>query len=223
MTNVIKLNLINQSNDTNNSEYVIFQQNVAPNINEPAVAWLVVQNLSQGSVHPFTYSFQTEVAAEDSFGNFTPRLPSAPGDAFHMVKTASGDTLKANGQASSPKEIDISNDLAQGSINAMVYRDGNLVAQKTGVSPAEKAVFSFKPVFFIGVASQVQQGQVMSSAIVSTINTQISLLGVASADIVITGGGVGPNAKPFAFNLTNVTFAASARDDHQVHRDHRHE
>ena len=31
----------------------------------------------------------------------------------------------------------------------------------------------------------------------SSINTEISLLGIAGADIVMTGGGSGPDAKPF--------------------------
>ena len=42
------------------------------------------------------------------------------------------------------------------------------------------------------------------SAVVSNINTEISLLGIASADIVMTGGGPGANSTPFAFSLQNV-------------------
>jgi hypothetical protein len=65
-------------------------------------------------------------------------------------------------------------------------------------------VFEFKPTIWIGVASQIVQGQVMDSAIISNINTEISLLGIASADIVMTGGGPGANSTPFAFNLENI-------------------
>ena len=70
--------------------------------------------------------------------------------------------------------------------------------------PWQKAVFEFKPTIWIGVASQVVQGQVMNSAIISNINTELSLLGIASADIVMTGGGPGANSTPFAFNLENI-------------------
>jgi hypothetical protein len=35
----------------------------------------------------------------------------------------------------------------------------------------------------------------------------LSLLGIASADIVMTGGGPGSNAMPFAFSLQNVIYA----------------
>ncbi|MBT9441299.1 MAG: hypothetical protein IV087_05435 [Acidovorax sp.] len=44
----------------------------------------------------------------------------------------------------------------------------------------------------------------MNSAIISNINTELSLLGIASADIVMTGGGPGANSTPFAFNLENI-------------------
>ena len=44
----------------------------------------------------------------------------------------------------------------------------------------------------------------MNSAILSDINTELSLLGIQSADIVMTGGGAGPQATPFEFTLENV-------------------
>ena len=47
-------------------------------------------------------------------------------------------------------------------------------------------------------------GQIMKPAIVSNINTELFLLGVASADIVMTGGGPGASAARFAFKLENV-------------------
>jgi hypothetical protein len=44
----------------------------------------------------------------------------------------------------------------------------------------------------------------MNSAVISDINTELSLLGVASADIVMTGGGAGTSAAPYQFRLANV-------------------
>ena len=203
----IKLNFINQSNDTNNSQVVIFQKNVATDFDELAVAWRVIQNCGRGDHHPFTYPEAVQVAASDSWGNYTPRLDAQPGQLFHMTRTSSGDELSYAGAATSAKEIQVGNDLAMGAINALIYRDGKRCAQKTNIAPAQKAVFEFKPTIWIGVASQVEEGHVMSSAIISEINTEISLLGIASADIVMTGGGTGPNASPFEFTLENVTMA----------------
>jgi hypothetical protein len=47
----------------------------------------------------------------------------------------------------------------------------------------------------------------MNSAIIANANTEISLIGIASADIVMTGGGPGPSSTPYQFNLENVVFA----------------
>jgi hypothetical protein len=41
----------------------------------------------------------------------------------------------------------------------------------------------------------------------SQINTEISLLGISSADIVMTGGGPGSSSTPFTFSLQNVQMA----------------
>lgn len=204
--NTINLKLINESNDRNNSEIVIFQKNVATSFDELAVAWRVIQNLGTGNYHPFTYTFDLQVSASDSFGNFTPHLPATPGSLFSMSKDLSGDVLGIAGKSTSPEEVQVLNALETGAINASCFRDGKLLALKTGIAPQQKAVFKFKPTLFIGVASQVQEGQVLDSAIVSNINTELSLLGVASADIVMSGGGPGAGSTPFRFTLRNVQF-----------------
>jgi hypothetical protein len=203
----IQLNFINNSNDLNNSDVVVFQKNVASNFDELAVAWTVIRYCGQGDNHPFTYPLSQTVAASDSWGNYTPQLNAQPGQLFQMVRTPSGDKLTPGGSGTSSREIQVLNSLPQGSINPCIYKAGRLLATKTSVAPDQKAVFEFKPTIWIGVVSQVEQGQVMNSAILSSINTEISLLGIASADIVMTGGGSGPNARPFAFNLENVVMA----------------
>lgn len=203
----IQLNFINNSNDTNNSEIVIFQQNVATNFDELAVAWQVIKYCGQGDNHPFVYPASTQVGASDSYGNFTRQQDAMPGQLFQMTLTPSGDQLVAAGNGTSATQIQVLNNLPKGAINANVYKAGKLLATKTSIAPMQKAVFEFKPTIWIGVASQIEQGQVMNSAIISNINTELSLLGIASADIVMTGGGPGPNAAPFAFSLENIQMA----------------
>ena len=201
----IQLNLINRSHDVNNSQYVIFQKNVAENFGELAIAWKAVTNLGIGDNHPFTYPMQFQVSAGDSWGNFTPKFNAVDGQVYEMVTTTSGDQLQATSNiASSPTEVEVLNSLQKGGISANVYRNGLLLAAKTNVSPGQKAVFEFKPRIFIGAVSQIEQGQVMNSAILQNVNTEIDLLGIASADIVISGGGGGQNATDFVFTLTNV-------------------
>ncbi len=207
MFDVIQLNFINRSADTNNTSYVIFQKNVATDTAELAIAWTVIENLGVGDNHPFAYPMHITVGAEDSYGNFTPQLAATYGDAFEMVKDDSGDVFReASPPATSPNELEVRNNLPQGAINALIYRDGRVCFRKTDIAPGEKAVFSAsKPILYVGAASQITQGQVMDSAVISEMNTELDLFGIQSADIVVTGGGSGPNAEPFTFQLENIT------------------
>jgi hypothetical protein len=203
----IKLTFVNQSNDRNNSEVVVFQKNQATSFEELAVAWLVIENCGQGWSHPFLYPMEMSVSASDSWGNFSKQLGASNGQQFQVVEDLSGDILKYGGQASSQNEVEVLNALDLGAIDANIYKNGRLLAAKTGIAPGQKAVFQFNPTIWIGVVSQIQEGSVMNSAILSQINTELSLFGIKSADIVMTGGGPGPNSTPFTFTLQNIVYA----------------
>ncbi len=202
----VALNYVNRSKDTNNSDIVVFAKNTATGFDEVAVAWLVIRNCGQGDNHPFTYPMAMTISASDSYGNYTRQLAAQNGQLFRMVSSPSGDALTHGGAASS-NQVELRNDLAKGTIDARIFKDGRLFALKSSVAPKQKAVFQFKPTIWIGVASQVEQGSVVNSAIVSSVNTEISLLGIASADIVMTGGGQGASSTPFVFALENVVMA----------------
>ena len=205
----IKLNLINHSNDQNNSEIVFFQKNVAASFGELSIAWRVVKNLGQGWEHVFVYPLTFKVSARDGYGNqITSPLDAENGQSFSVIKDASGDVLKLDSTpAGSSKEVDIKNSLPNSSVEAQIYKDGKLLASKTSVPPSQKAVFQFLPKLYVGVASQVVEGQVIDSAIISTINTELNLDGIASADIIMTGGGTGKDATAFEFHLENIVEA----------------
>lgn len=203
----IKLNFINNSNDLNNSKIVIFQKNVASDAEETAVAWTVIQNCGPGENHPLTFPLTVQASSGDSWGNFTPQLKADPDQLLTASQTNVGEVLTHSGPSSAANEVQIRNDLTVGAINANIYKSGRLLATRTSLPPKQTAVFEFKPTIWIGSVSQVEEGEVMNSAIVSDVNTELSLLGIASADIVMTGGGTGPNAQPFAFRLENIVMA----------------
>jgi len=198
----IDITFINNSLDTNNSDVVIFQKNVATNFEETAIAWQVIQNCGRNWSHNFKYPMTFQVGAKDSWGNVSDLKNAVNGQKWDVVRSTSGDILRLDPNPSAGiNEVEIKNTLPSGAIDAEIYKDGKLLASKTGVSPQQKGVFMFKPTIWVGVVSQVVQGQVMNSAILSDINTEISLLGLTKADLVMTGGGTGPNAEPFMFTL----------------------
>jgi len=199
----INLRLVNKSSDANNSQIVIFQKNVAPNFDELSVAWRVISNLGRNDYHPFEYPINMEVCAGDSWGNYTPHLTSNPGESFHMILDPSGNVLNRS-ISTSPEEVEVKNDLYQGAISANIFKDGKLLATKTSVAPGQSVVFEFKPTIFIGVTPNiVEEGDTLNSAIISSVNTELDLHGIASADIIMTGGGPG-NESSFEFNLDNI-------------------
>ena len=205
VTSAIELNFINRSGDTNNSSVVIFQQNVAEDYDEIAVAWKVIRNCGRLDNHPFLFPLEFQVSAQDSYGNYTPLQDAYEGQAYDMTLDTSGDVLQlSRTAATSPYEVEVRNNLKVGAVNACIFKDGALLATKTNMSPGQKATFQFQPRIYIGVVSQVTQGQVMNSAIISQINTELNLFGISRANIVMTGGGAGPTAKSFEFNLENV-------------------
>jgi hypothetical protein len=202
----ISLNFINQSNDAEDSRIVIFQKNVAIG-SDLVIAWHVIQDCGRGDNHRFVYPMTMTVGASDGYGNIMRRLDARPGQAFAVTSTKSGDQLGPAGTAGSPAEVQVLNRLAQGAIDAAVYKGGALLATRTSVARGQVAAFEFNPTIWIGAVPRVVQGEMLSPAIVDSVDTELSLMGIASADIVMTGGGAGPNARPLEFILRNVVLA----------------
>lgn len=201
----IKLRFVNQSHDGNKSEVVIYQKNLLTSMASLAMAWKVIRFCGRDCYHPFAYPAGFEVCVADGYGNFSPRVPAESGQMLALESTPSGSRrLRRAGPASASNELDVLNDLDQGAVNVCVFRDGRMVGSKTAVTPGQKAVFQYQPVLWIGVASQIAQGAAISSAVMSSANTELSLLGIVSADIVMSGGGPGEGSTPYEFNLENI-------------------
>lgn len=203
----IQLKYINKSNDKNNSDVVIFQKATNPDYNMETIAWKVIRNCGTGDYHPFEYDYNLKINAADSYGNFTPSFNADPDDLLHMMKDDTGDVLKLiKGGSTNPDEIQVVNKLTKGSINACCYRSGKLLAKKVNVVPDEEAIFAFHPKIYVGVISDIAEGEVMSSAIVNEINTEISLSGLKSAVIAMRGGGSGANSSAYTFSLEDKAY-----------------
>ena len=101
-------------------------------------------------------------------------------------------------------QVELENNLSTGAISAEIYRDGKLCASQRNLAPSSKAAFQFNSNIYIGAAVQIVEGQTIETAVMSQINTEINLFGISSADIVMTGGGSGAQAKPLTFSLENI-------------------
>jgi hypothetical protein len=201
----IKLNFINRSDDTSDVNVVIFQQNIAKDRRELVFAWKVIQNCKPLEIHPIIYPLNFVITVGDAYGNYTSPVSACEGQTLKMTSNLSGHTLQLTSiPAANSNQIEVSNDLPQGAINTNCFKDGKLLASKTGTSTGQKAVFEFQSKIFIGVESKVEEGDVLKSSLISRINNEINLVGISNADIVMTGGGSGKGAEPFKFSLENI-------------------
>jgi hypothetical protein len=201
----IALRFINRSNDCGNSQIVLFQRDVIPEFGELAIAWRVIRYCGRDCIHPFAYSTDVEIALGDDHGNFSPRVPVANGTRLAIGAHPGGRPRLVNSpEGTVQSDIEVVNQLARGAVNVNAFVAGRLIAAKSAVAPGQKAVFRFSPVLWIGVGSQIEEGRALASAVISSTNTPLELSTIASADIVMTGGGAGEKARPFQFELENV-------------------
>lgn len=201
----IALRFINRSNDCGNSEVVLFQRDVVPEFDELAIAWRVIRYCGRDCIHPFVYSTDIEVALGDDHGNFSPRVAAGNGSRLIVAAHPGGRSRLARAlEGTVHTDIEVVNHMARGAVNVNAFVAGRLMAAKSAVAPGQKAVFRFSPVLWIGVGSQIEEGRALASAVISSANTPFELAGIASADIVMTGGGAGETAQPFQFELENV-------------------
>ncbi len=172
---------------------------------ENARAWKVITNCGKCDYHPLAFSEQMEIGAMDKFGNHTPRMSAENGKLFHVTLTETGHKLSHKGSTTKSDEVQLQNDLAEGAIDANIYKVGKLLATRIAIAPGQNSTFQFQPTLWVGVIPTAVEGKVMGSAIISNVNTEFLLLGIVSADIVMTGGG--HCAVPFKFTLENVVMA----------------
>ncbi|MGK4568065.1 hypothetical protein [Flavobacterium sp. 3HN19-14] len=124
--------------------------------------------------------------------------------AFEMVHSPTGVVLQQADHPSTELTLEVANHLQKGIIGMHFYRNGRLVATRTGMPPGQKGILLLRPSIFIGVVSEMTEGEVINQAILEQIKTEISLNGIVGADIVMTGGGAGEDAVPFSFRIENV-------------------
>ena len=202
----IRLNFINRSGDANNSQILIFGKNPQASLDEIAQAWTAIPAFARDATYSVHYPIETAITAQDSFGNFTAMQPAAPGQHFSLVEGEDGNILEAP-VAGQPDQITLSNELRQGAVNVCLYKGKRLYLSERNVLPEQTAAFRLRPTIWVGVASQSDPDSGDNSAILSSVATKFSLLGLVSADVVMTGGGIGANAEPLVFMLENIVTA----------------
>jgi hypothetical protein len=200
----VHLTFINASYDHHRPSVVIIQKNDAVPDASSVVAWKVIKNCGYLCYHPFTFSLQPQMILYDSVGNKTevPRLE--PGKLYRIEQERSGRLRAQITAANDRATIQVQNMCDSGSLRCHIYRDHRLVAIQKAIFPRQCAYFRFRPSILVAALARIDEGRVLRPATVAAFKMEFDLLGIARAELIMTGGGSGPYATPLRVHLQNI-------------------
>ncbi len=203
-----QINIINNTVDNDALNLAIYQKYDSLNsgmegVEERSViAWKVIKIVDINTSHSFTISTEMHVTVEDENGNVSDPQATEGGVKWNAVSVSAG-TMLVNDIASgsNASEIQIYNGLDEGAINASIYKDNKLLATQMNIAPQQSTAFAFEPTIWVGVVPQAVEGEIIDPLVLSTITTEISLLGITNANLILTGG----SGNPYLFSLVPLT------------------
>lgn len=192
MSSNIEITYINKSMNKDLPSIFVFTKNETPTFDalKEGVAWRVIPDIGRSSSSTFNFPIETSVGATWMDGqNTTEVLSSTIGKRYTVDKNDTGVVLAANGNASDTKSIEVNNNVnVPNGISAQLYKDGKLMMAKNIVGYNQKATFVLKPKLYWGVASEIQESQLLNSAVLNSDSFfEQNLEGVTKATISLNG------------------------------------
>ncbi|MGD2085910.1 MAG: hypothetical protein PVH61_06985 [Candidatus Aminicenantes bacterium] len=191
MSTDVKITYVNNSGNTDKPSIFVFTKNLVPTFDvlKDGVAWRVMPDIGKGSSSCFVYPIITTVQAMWGDCNKTRTLDATIGKRYTVLEDDTGIVLVPNGDASQSTAIEV-NSLVQvdGGIRAQLCKDGKVMMTKQIVAYDQKATFILHPKLYWGIASEIQEGQLISSAVLNTDNFfEQDIEGVLEAVVTLTG------------------------------------
>ncbi len=200
MSTNVDILFINKSNDEDNSNVLVFMKPTESNFAAQATAWQVIKDIGYNCWHKFSYTLDTSVIAlweNGKSGTFP--MSTTNGKNYALKQTKGGFTLEENGNGNAPNEFDVINKIATPhGISVVAFKDGNPILTKNTVSKGEKAEFVFHPKLYFGLSSEYEVGDIVSSSVMSEEFKEISLEGLKSITVTMTGNP----ANGYSFEVT---------------------
>jgi hypothetical protein len=167
---------------------------------------MVIKNCGTGDNHPFQLDAQYQLGGTGADGKSLTQVDALNGQVWNVIGSATGDQLELDKNPGTANEfIEIRNENAKGSIVGELYNNGLLIAKTDPIDPGQNGTFGFRQAIYIGAMDSMEEGALLDSAALDQLQSQVGLMGVSAADIIMTGGGVGPNATQYQFELVPIT------------------
>lgn len=170
----------------------IFTKNEIPTFDslKDGIAWRVIEDVGRESTCKITYPIKTEVCSSwNDKTCSTKKLVSEIGASYTVKKDDTGIVLEQDGTAGNTKSIDVVNDVhVENGISVDFYKDGKIMMSKNIVAYNQKATFVLHPKLYWGIASEIQEGDLISSAVLNSEHFfELDLEGLSNVVIALCG------------------------------------
>jgi hypothetical protein len=172
MSTDIKITYVNRSMNLDLPKIFIFTKNEIPTFDalKEGVAWKVIENIGRESSCEFSFPIQTQIKASwENNSCKTRSLQSDIGSRYSVTQDETGIVMNADGDAGNIRSIDVCNKVhIKNGISVELYKDNRLMMCKNIVAYNQKATFVVHPKLYWGVASEIQEGEFLSSAVLDS-------------------------------------------------------
>lgn len=184
MSSNIKITYTNRAINLNSPKIFIFAKNEIASFDvlKEGYAWKVIEKIGCESSCEFEYPIATEVCAAWNNGECkTKKMTANIGEKYVVKEDNTGIIIDRDDNATNSKSIDVCNKIhVKNGVSVQLYKTGRLLVTKKVVGFDQKATFILKPKLYWGIASEIKEGQALSSAIINSHNFyELNLEGVS--------------------------------------------
>ncbi len=190
--NDVKITYVNHSGNQDNPTVFLFTKNEVPTFDvlRDGVAWRTFERIGRGSSATAVFPINTEVSASWDGGCCrTALLTASIGGSYTVAKDSTGIVLTKEGNAGNTRSIDVVNGVqVDGGICVNLYKDGHIMMTKQIVAYDQKATFVLHPKLYWGLASEIQEGELLNSAVLDSASFyELDLEGLTEVTVGLYG------------------------------------
>lgn len=197
MSSIIQLSFHNESELKETQKIVLFQKYRVGGIQMEPVAWKVFENIDQGFYHPFQFEEVPEMVVKSANGIQIDVFSDVSYSQSYVAKPGIGGDRVVSNTFTFP----LINQFQRDPIHVEMSKGGNVLIAPVSIAPGASAIVQFDQTLWVGITKIAKEGEVMKEEAVSYTDTGLSMAGVHTAEIVMSGG----EAKPLIFTLRNIT------------------
>jgi len=201
---LVQLLFLNRSSDPRRPRVVVWQDFRDSGLDAAPIAWKVIRSCGYDMRHPFIFPLHPRMTVETVYGNHTLGGRIQPNQQWVVREKMGRKIFQPEGGIAQDGQVTVANDLSSESVRIVLWRDIRVVAKSRPLSPGQFVSFRYTPDIRVGVAPEVEEGQYMTEELAARTPTQLSLAGLSSTTLLMTGGGNGSRATAFHFCFVEV-------------------